>query len=181
MIDGIWARHLGLAAVGFGLIGAAVYYLMMTVTLAHLKDVSGHVPFDMRPFGYGPADAAALLEGLGAEGRSYYLKRQIPLDIAYPALLALTLISAIRRFGHSMANNSLVRIGVILSVGVVVCDYSENICIVAMILGWPDTFTALVYASSVATVAKSILTTAAVTVVMLMGALSARHRLRFAS
>ncbi len=181
MIARIWTTHLGLATVGFGLIGAAIYYLMITITLAQIEDLSGHVPFDMRPFGYSPQDATALLDGLGAEGRSYYLTHQIPLDTTYPALLALTLISAMRWLGQTIPTNNLVRVGFILSVGAAVCDYSENLGIVAMILSWPDISTPLVYASSVATVAKSILTTAAVTLVMLMGFFAARHRVRHAS
>ena len=60
MIDTIWARNIALAAIGFGLAAATVYYLMITVTLSHLGAISGLVPFDMRPLGYGPQDAAAL-------------------------------------------------------------------------------------------------------------------------
>ena len=41
MIDTIWARHVGLAAIGFGLAAATVYYLMVTVTLYHLECISG--------------------------------------------------------------------------------------------------------------------------------------------
>ena len=169
MIDTIWARHLGLAAVGFGLAAATVYYLMITVTLSHLEAISGHVPFDMRPSGYGPQDAAALLEGLTAQGRRYYLTRQIPLDIAYPALLALTLIATIFWFGQRMPKNRLVRIGVFMSVGSALFDYAENLGIIAMIWNWPDVSERLVYAVSAATIVKSALTTFAVLLTLCIG------------
>ncbi len=178
MIDRIWKRHFGLAAASFGGIAALIYILMVRVTLAHIEAVSGQVPFDMRPLGYGPQAAAALLEGLGVAGRGYYLSHQIPLDTAYPALLALTLISAMQWLGQSMSPHWLVRVGVIFSIGAALCDYIENLGVVAMILNWPDRSAPLVHASSLATVAKSILTTAAVMISILIGAMAARHRFR---
>ncbi len=69
MTNKILSKHIGVIAVGSGLIGASIYLLMINVTLAHIEVVSGHVPFDMRPFGYGSTDAATLLEALGVEGR----------------------------------------------------------------------------------------------------------------
>lgn len=169
MIDRIRVSLLGLAAVGFGLAAATVYSLMITVTLSHLEAISGHVPFDMRPLGYGPQVAAALLEGLGAEGRSFYLTRQIPLDTAYPALLALTLVATICWFGQRIPKNRLVRIGVFLSVGSALFDYAENLGIIAMIWSWPDVSALLVYAVSTATIVKSALTTIAVSVTLCIG------------
>jgi len=169
MIDTIWARHLGLAAVGFGLAAATVYYLMITVTLSHLEAISGHVPFDMRLLGYGPQEAAALLEGLSAQGRRYYLTRQIPLDTVYPALLALTLIATNCWLGQRIPKNRLVRIGVFLSVGSALFDYAENLGIIAMIWNWPDASALLVYAVSTATIVKSALTTFAVLLTLCIG------------
>ena len=61
MTNGILSRHIGVIAIGCGLIGTSIYLLMIKVTLARIEAVSGHVPFDMRPLGYGPADAATLL------------------------------------------------------------------------------------------------------------------------
>lgn len=65
-----------------------------------------------------------------------------------------------------------------LTVGAALCDYCENLGIVAMILNWPDLSAPLVYASSVATVVKSIFTTAAIMISILIGAKAARHRFR---
>lgn len=175
MIDSIWTRHAGRAAVCTGIIGAAIYLIMITVTLAHIEAVSGYVPFDMRPVGYSPQDATALLEGLGVEGRLYYLQRQIPLDTLYPALLAATLIFAMRWFGTRTENQQLVRVGIILSGGAAFCDYAENLGIVVMIRSWPDLPDALVYASGVASISKSVLTTLAFMCLMLFAVLWARR------
>jgi len=156
------SKHYGKIAIGAALLATSVYVAMVGVILAHLEFVSGQVPFDMRPFGYGPSEAAALLDALGADGRAYYLSRQIPLDTLYPALLALTLSCAICWFGRRMPNCRLVRFGVAFAVGSALFDYLENLGIVTMIYGWPDVSGSLVYAASTATIAKSVTTTLAV-------------------
>jgi hypothetical protein len=171
MIERILTKYAGRAAICTGIIGAAIYLIMITVTLAHIEALSGHRPFDMRPVGYSPQDAAALLEGLGVEGRQFYLQRQIPLDTLYPAVLALTLIFAMRWFGTRMANEQLLRVGIILSVGAALCDYAENLGVVAMIRSWSHLPDALVYASSAASISKSVLTTLAFMCLMLIGVL----------
>ena len=75
----------------------------------------------------------------------------------------------------------LVRVGIILSISAALCDYVENLGIVAMILSWPDLSAPLVYASSAATLAKSIFTTAAVMIAIVIGVLATRYRIRRAS
>ncbi len=169
MTNGILSKHIGMIAVGSGLLAVSVYLSMINVTLAHLESVSGHAPFDMRPFGYSPADAATILDTLGVDGREYYLRHQIPRDTLYPALLALTLTATICWFGQRMPNSTLVRHGVALSVGSAVFDYIENLSIMAMIWRWPDVSAPLVYAASTATIIKSVITTLAVLLVFLIG------------
>ena len=168
MTNRIFSQHSGMIAVGSGLIGAAIYLLMINVTLAHLEAVSEQVPFDMRPFGYGPTEAATLLEALGVEGRAYYLSHQIALDTLYPALLTLTLIATICWFGQRMPNRNLVRFGVAISIGIALFDYVEILGIAAMIWSWPEVSVPLVYATSSATILKSAFTTLAVLLTLLV-------------
>jgi len=174
MFDTLLSKYAGTAAVGCGLIATVIYVAMISVTLAHIEAVSGQISFDMRPLGYHPNDAAALLEALGAEGRAYYLSYQIALDTVYPAMLALTLIAMICWFGRRMPGSKLVRAGIILSVGCAVFDYLENIGIAAMIWSWPEVSVPLVYATSTATILKSALTTLAVLLALLIGFLWVR-------
>lgn len=169
MMTNCESQKYGMAAIAFGLMGTAIYLLMVNVTLAHIWAISDQIPFDMRPFGYTPEDAAQLLGSLGAKGRKYYLTRQIPLDTIYPALLAMALMSAMHWFGSRRANRILIEVGTVLSVGAAVFDYAENIGIVAMILNWPDVSDVLVYATSAASIAKSITTTVAVSLLILIG------------
>mgnify|MGYP001799460045 CR=1 FL=1 len=169
MTNRILPKHIGLIAVSSGLIAASIYWLMMSVTLAHIEAVSGHVPFDMRPAGYGPTQAAALLEALGVDGRYYYLSRQLTLDTLYPPMLALTMIATICWVGKHMPNSRFVRFGIALSVASALFDYVENLGIMAMIWSWPGVFVPLVYAASSATILKSVSTTLAVLMVLLVG------------
>lgn len=144
---------------------------MITITLAHLVAVSGQPAFDMRPLGYGPSDAANLLDALGEEGRAYYLTRQIPLDTLYPALMAATLIAAIRWFAAGRPGTGLALAGVAFAAGAAVADYLENIGILAMLLVWPNLPAALVWAASAASVTKAMLTTLAAVTTLLIAAL----------
>jgi hypothetical protein len=169
MINKILPKHIGKVAVGSGVIAGAIYLFMTRVTLSHLEAVSGLVPFDMRPSGYSPAQAAALLEALGVEGRAYYLSHQIVLDTIYPAMLALTLTATICWFGRRMRHKKLVVFGIALSIGGALFDYAENIGIVALIWRWPEVSAPLVYAVSTATILKSVSTTLAVLMVFLIG------------
>lgn len=169
MTHRILSKHIGIIAVGSGVIAASIYLLMITVTLAYIEAVSGQAPFDMRPSGYGPTQAAALLEALGVEGRDYYLSRQIALDTVYPAMLAFTMIATLSWLGQRMPNSRLVRLGIALSAASALFDYVENLCIVAMIWRWPEVSVSLVRAASFATIVKSVSTTLAVVLVLLVG------------
>ena len=169
MTNRIFSEHVGMIAVGSALIGASIYLLMIKVTLAHIEGISGHVPFDMRPFGYSPTEAMTLLDALGVEGRAYYLSHQIALDTLYPAMLALTLIATIRWFGQRMPNRKLVHFGIALSVGSALFDYVENLGIAAMIWNGPEISVPLVYATSTATILKSAFTTVAMLLTLVVG------------
>lgn len=56
-----------------------------------------------------------------------------------------------------------------LSGGVTVFDYGGNLGVAAMILNWPDVSDVQVYTTSAASIAKSISTTAAVLLLILIG------------
>jgi len=164
-------QHYGMAAIILGVAAAGIYWLMINVTLARLEALSGNTPFDMRPFGYSLQEAVTLLDALGREGRQYYVARQIPLDIAYPALLAMTLIATIRWFDLPVHFRKYARIGTALALGVAVFDYAENLGIVLMTTGWPSVSEGLVFATSSASIVKSALTVAAVVTTLALAAI----------
>ena len=151
----------GWATIFFATTGTCIYVLMITITLAHIEELTSLKPFDMRPFGYTPQDAYDLLSLLGEDGRRYYLMRQIPLDTLYPALLAMTLISAICWFAVRMPRYPSIYIWIALSACTALFDYAENFGIALMILSWSDLSPALVFATSLASILKATVTMAA--------------------
>lgn len=160
-------------AICTGALAMAVYALMIFGTLAHLEALSGLAPFDMRPMGFDRADAQLLLTALGPEGRLYYLTRQIPLDMIYPGLFAMTLIYCLHWCAGRQTGHRLVRFGIVASIGAAVCDYAENVGIIVMLSGWPGLTDELVSIVSIFTVAKSVLTTMALCLVIGLGLFTA--------
>ncbi|GAA6207146.1 hypothetical protein NBRC116601_04390 [Cognatishimia sp. WU-CL00825] len=172
-------RNLGLVLVLSCLGAVAIYGVMVQVTLAQLQSLSGLVPLDMRPMGYRGDAVRALFEALGAPGRAYYLTRQIPLDLVYPALMGLSLVTANMWFGVRLGQGRFLRFASVVAGLAALADYLENLGIVVMIQCWPEVPSAVIRLSSSATIAKSGLTTVAVLCtlyVILRWAISALRR-----
>jgi hypothetical protein len=171
-------KQYGRQAALFGLAAAGFYLLMIFGTLAHIENLSGIRPFDMRPGGYSVELANSLISDLGSSGRRYYLTRQIPLDLVYPSLMALTLVSLLKWLGSREVSQKLVRIGTWFSIVAAIADYLENAGICFMILSWPEISANTVLAASVASIVKSGLTTVAVLIVLLDVGFLAFKRIR---
>jgi len=139
----------------------ANYLVMVLVTLPALDRMSGGLaPFDMMPFGYEPVHTFHLLTDLKAQGRGYYLFRQIPLDTLYPALFALSFFMATNWLADRwMAMARPLRVLAILPLFAALADYTENFLIVSMLRAFPDTPDSLVQTANIATLTKSGLTT----------------------
>ena len=134
-------------------------------TLAHLQRLAGGLaPFDIRPRGYGYEDARAFLSAIGQQGRAYYLDPELVLDTFYPPLYALsralalwwlTMPGRLRNGGVPLAWRwALVAVPLVMALldgGV------ENVCIAAMVRGWPALSPELVRVASLATQAKLLL------------------------
>lgn len=160
-----------------------IYVLMIQITLARLQEMSGGSPvFDMMPAGYDSQFAQNLLTALGAEGRHYYLWRQIPLDLIYPALFGMSFfLLATWLAGKLQAYQRILGLTALVAVAVAVFDYIENIFIILMLRQFPELSDTLVGAASMATLFKSGLTTiyfVVVMVVLLVWAIRFIFRLR---
>jgi len=161
--------------------GAAilVYFLMVFGTLADIEQITGVRAFDMRPTGYSYADALALISALEDEGRRIYLMRQIPLDMVYPALLAISSASSLlwlsRSFGSTVRWNRAVAAMAYLAA---TADYAENGLIVWMLNAEPSVPEALVKAASLASMSKSILSTIVFTTLLVALTECAIRRMR---
>lgn len=116
--------------------------------------------FDMSPAGYSYAEAIELLESLGPNGRDAYLSIQIPIDLLYPAMFAVSYALMITWiFKQGLAKHSRVYLLAFVPVFAGLFDYLENACIVLMLNAFPDVSDNLVTVASSFTIVKSILTT----------------------
>ena len=116
--------------------------------------------FDMSPTGYSYAEAIELLNSLGLEGRNAYLTIQIPIDLVYPAMFAVSyalMITWILK--QSLPKQSRLYLLAFVPVLAGLFDYLENASIIAMLYGFPDVSESLVTSASSFTIAKSGLTT----------------------
>jgi hypothetical protein len=161
----------------------AVYLAIVVGTAPELAHRAGGLAkFDLMPTGYDASYAALLLDRLGADGRHYYLTRQIPLDAAYPALLAIWLVALwsylVAKLGWSGGWLRHVWVVPVLVAGF---DYAENVAVASLLLSYPDFDTTTVRLASAFTIAKSGLSTLCFTAVLVVGGLLAFQRLRPAS
>jgi len=137
-----------------------VYALMIFVTAPKLSDHSnGMKILDLMPVGYSPEYVQKLFETLGESGREIYLWQQIPLDLIYPALFAISfslLIGII--FKNSRLANKTDKF-ILIPIFGALFDYLENIGIIIMLKIFPDFYVWLSNMTSMFTVLKSFFVT----------------------
>ena len=142
---------------------AIVYWAVMVFgTLAQLRALAGGLDaFDLRPIGYGHAEAVQLLTALGEPGRDFYARVQLRLDMVYPALYALSralLLWWLTAPGRIAGRSWPVAVRAILLVPPVmaaVFDYRENAAIAAMLASGPGLDPGVAAAASLMTQVKS--------------------------
>ena len=145
------------------IVSFALWGVMMFWTLAYLRRIAGGLePFDLRPFGYTPEEARALLFALSSIGRTYYADVQLQLDTAYPALYALSrglLLFWLTAPGRT-ATQPLplpARFALLaLPLAAAWFDYFENDAIAAMLAAGPQAGDELIERASFWTRAKSL-------------------------
>lgn len=132
---------------------ATIYLAMVVWSLPYIaSEADGLLPFDLRPFGYSLADAQAFNNALSEEGRVFYLKTQLLLDLFFPPLLALSLVLVAFIFWRGVARWAIIFLA---TVGVV-SDWTENVLVAQILSSFGEE---LVRAASIWTVSKSISTT----------------------
>ncbi len=147
----------GRTVLGLFVVTQIVYLVMILITLPHLRELSGGMdPFDMMPGGYDVDYAHRFLAAIGAAGRSFYLTRQIPLDLIYPGLFAIS-FALIWRWLLAKATNRPGRLAAVMFLPLLagLADYGENACIIAMAIKFPDLPDLLVAVASTLTIIKS--------------------------
>ena len=148
-----------------------VYAVMVLWSLPKISEAaSGLAPFDMRPIGYSLDEATAFLTALTEEGRSFYLSTQHRLDLVYPPLLALTLALGLWIMAPVRAVILLLAL-VAVPLLAMIADLAENWFVSWMLKTPPQALSEdLVAMASAATFVKSMLTTVAMSLLLLFTA-----------
>jgi hypothetical protein len=139
------------------LITNVVYAIMLTITIPHVMNFSGGIKLlDMMPTGYNTEYVNSLFSALGENGRNAYLFHQLPVDMIYPFLFAISSCLVLAYF-----LNKLNRLGGVLfylcfiPLFSGVFDYSENIGIISMLNFYPNHSDLMIKTTSIFSVLKS--------------------------
>jgi hypothetical protein len=145
----------------FFILSIAVYIFMLTVTIPEVMKYSeGMKLLDMMPSGYDHAYVNTLLSALGERGRQTYLFHQIPLDMVYPFLFAVSNCLILSYFLNKLNKlDSSLFFFCFLPLLAGLFDYLENIGIITMLKTFPDNSPLLSKTTNVFSVLKSGFTT----------------------
>ena len=154
---------------GFLIPAMSIYLIMLLYTIPQVMQYAPEMKlFDMSPTGYSFLYAVDLLNALGVEGRGTYLYQQLPVDFIYPGLFAVSCCLLLTwLFSKSINANSIMFYLCFVPVLAGLFDYFENICIVNMLISYPNITEIHVSTSSGFTIIKSGLTTVFFVILML--------------
>lgn len=150
----------GKTVLGLFILTNLVYVIMLAVTIPKTMAFSeGMKLLDMKPTGYDYAYVNELFKALGENGQKIYLTNQIPVDMIYPLLFAISycLLMAYLLKKLSKLNTPYIYL-CILPVIAGVSDYCENIGIITMLKNYPSFTETTVSLTSTFSVIKSIST-----------------------
>lgn len=140
-----------------------LWAVMIFGTLAYLRQLAGGLdPFDVRPLGYGTAQARALLEALGDAGRDFYANVQLRLDTIYPATYALSRASVVwwltapGRLRGAPIPTAMRFLLLVPSAATAGFDYAENFQIGKMLAAGPGVDASVIETASKMTLLKSL-------------------------
>ncbi len=145
----------------FFIVCNVVYVIMVAYTIPKVMEYAdGMKLLDMMPGGYDFEYVKTLLTALGTDGRHAYLFQQIPFDLVYPALFAL---SYCLLFAYVLKKLKTPRIPLFFLCYLPLlggtADYLENIGIITLLRRFPEISEQMVQLTSTASVIKSSATT----------------------
>ncbi|XMO85972.1 hypothetical protein AAFN75_14375 [Algibacter sp. AS12] len=152
----------GKKVLGLFILTNLVYTFMLTVTVPKTMEFSnGMKLLDMMPTGYDLNYVSELFNSLGEIGRETYLTNQIPVDMIYPLLFALTYSLLLAYFLKKLNKlNSPFTYLCFIPIFAGIADYLENSGIITMLKSYPDLTEISVKTTSIFSLIKSISTTA---------------------
>ena len=138
-----------------------VYAFMLIITIPKTMTFSnGMKLLDMMPAGYDSEYINRLFEALGENGTNVYLYNQIPVDMIYPFLFAISYCLLIAYFLKKINKlNSLFFYLCFLPVIAGIADYLENFGIISMLINYPNLSQISMTTTNVFSITKSLITT----------------------
>lgn len=135
---------------------------MLTVTIPRTMNFSNGMDLlDMMPTGYDFNYANELFSALGEAGRQSYLTNQIPVDMLYPVLFAVSYCLLLGYFLKKLNKfKSPFTYLCLLPILAGVADYAENFGIINLLNSFPNLSETAVQTTSTFSLIKSMSTTA---------------------
>lgn len=154
------SNHLqGKKVLSFFILSSVIYFMMQIFTIPKLTEFSNGLQiFDMKPNGYSFSYAKELLGNLGKKGRNFYLYRQLPLDLIYPVLFAMSNTLILSFFLKKINRFEQLFLLVLFPILGGVFDYFENFGIIYMLKSYSNVSEIGVKIISIFTVTKSLFT-----------------------
>lgn len=134
---------------------------MVLATIPKVMAFGGGLPIlDMMPKGYNMEYVKNLFDALGQQGREAYLNYQIPLDMIYPALFAISYCLVLGFFLNKLDKLKTPFLFLcLLPFAAGAMDYAENIGIISMLRDYPSISSNTVTITSCFSLLKCICTT----------------------
>ncbi|MFT5640399.1 MAG: hypothetical protein ACI9A7_000496 [Cyclobacteriaceae bacterium] len=160
LIKNIEQNISGKKVLGLFVLTNIVYIFMLTVTIPRTMNFSnGMKLLDMMPTGYDLNYVSELFNSLGKIGRGTYLTNQIPVDMIYPLLFALTYCMLLGYFLKKIDKlNAPFAYLCLLPIIAGIADYLENFGIITLLKSHPDLTEIAVKTTSTFSLIKSIST-----------------------
>ena len=162
------------------IITQVIYAAMVFGTIPHVTSFADDIKLlDMMPTGYDFNYVTILLASLGPSGRSAYLQQQIPLDMIYPLLFAVTYFLLLALVLKQVVKpQSVLFYLCFISVLVGIFDYLENIGIIMLLTSYPDISKLLTQTTNFFTLGKSYSTIVYFTILLITIIIFLVHKLR---
>jgi hypothetical protein len=156
-----------------------VYAIMLAFSIPHVVAFGGGMKLlDMLPVGYELEYVQELFTALGEEGRNAYLSIQLPIDMLYPILFAISYCFLLAWLLQKInKQHSWLFYLCYLPLIAGAADYLENIGIITLLNQFPDLTQQSVQITSLFSVVKSSTTSVYFFVVLIVLILSAWYRL----
>jgi len=144
----------------FFIVTQMLYALMLIYSIPKVMQYSnGMKILDLLPTGYSADYVQTLFQSLGEIGRETYLFQQIPLDMIYPGLFAISyslLLTLI--FKNTFSKENKIQLLSMLPILAGLFDYAENIGIIIMLHIYPHFIPLLANITAIFSIFKSTFT-----------------------